>query len=34
MTIGLATKSELVWGTYFLLEALLALTGRVDASRF
>jgi hypothetical protein len=27
MTIGLATKSELVWGTYFLLEALLALTG-------
>ena len=31
--IGLATQSELVWGTYFLLEALLSLTGRIDASR-
>jgi unsaturated chondroitin disaccharide hydrolase len=31
--IGLATRNELVWGTYFLLESLLAITGRVD-SRF
>lgn len=30
--IGLATRNELVWGSYFLLEALLTLTGRVDAS--
>jgi unsaturated chondroitin disaccharide hydrolase len=30
--IGLATRSELVWGTYFLLESLLTLTGRLDAS--
>jgi unsaturated chondroitin disaccharide hydrolase len=30
--IGLATRNELVWGTYFLLEALLTLTRRVDAS--
>lgn len=32
--IGLATQSELVWGSYFLLEALLSLTGRLDASSF
>jgi hypothetical protein len=30
--IGLATRNELVSGSYFLLEALLDLTGRVDAS--
>jgi unsaturated chondroitin disaccharide hydrolase len=30
--IGLATRNELVWGSYFLLEALLTLTGQVDAS--
>jgi unsaturated chondroitin disaccharide hydrolase len=30
--IGLATRNEHVWGTYFLLEALLTLTRRVDAS--
>lgn len=29
---GLATRNELVWGTYFLLEVLLTLTGRDDAS--
>lgn len=28
--IGLATSHELVWGTYFLLESLLSLTGQVD----
>lgn len=28
--IGLATSHELVWGTYFLLESLLALTEQVD----
>ncbi|MGH3449603.1 MAG: glucuronyl hydrolase [Haloechinothrix sp.] len=27
--IGLATSNELIWGDYFLLEALLALTGRI-----
>jgi unsaturated chondroitin disaccharide hydrolase len=31
--IGLATNHELVWGTYFLLESLLALTGQVDTAR-
>jgi len=31
--IGLATSHELVWGTYFLLESLLALTGQVDTTR-
>ena len=28
--IGLATRSELIWGDYFLFESLLALEGRVD----
>lgn len=27
---GFAVRHELVWGTYFLLEALLAATGRID----
>ena len=27
--LGLATRSELIWGDYFLLESLCALTGRV-----
>jgi unsaturated chondroitin disaccharide hydrolase len=31
--IDLATRSELVWGTYCLLEALLVLTGQIDSSR-
>jgi unsaturated chondroitin disaccharide hydrolase len=31
--IGLATQNELVWGTYCLLEALMALTGKLDSSR-
>ncbi|MQA78453.1 MAG: hypothetical protein GEV10_08235 [Streptosporangiales bacterium] len=30
--IGLATRNELVWGTYFLLEAVLTLTGKLDTS--
>lgn len=28
--IGLATRAELIWGDYFLLEALSVLTGRVE----
>jgi unsaturated chondroitin disaccharide hydrolase len=31
--IGLATDDELVWGTYFLTEALASLNGRLDISR-
>lgn len=31
--IGLATSHELVWGTYFLLESLLALTGQLNTTR-
>ena len=31
--IGLATNHELVWGTYFLLESMWTLTGRLDTSR-
>ena len=31
--IGLATDNELVWGTYYLTEALSSLTGRIDTSR-
>lgn len=31
--IGLATGHELVWGTYFLLESLLALSGQLDTTR-
>lgn len=31
--IDLATRSELVWGTYFLLESLLSLTGDIDTTR-
>ncbi|HWM00682.1 MAG TPA: hypothetical protein VNP20_25300 [Nocardioidaceae bacterium] len=30
--IGLATQNELVWGSYFLLESLLTLTGQVDSA--
>lgn len=30
--IGLAMNHELVWGTYFLLESLLGLTGQVDTT--
>ncbi len=28
--IGLAVKNELIWGTYYLLESTLALSGRID----
>ncbi len=31
--IGLAVDNELVWGTYYLTEALSSLTGRTDTSR-
>jgi unsaturated chondroitin disaccharide hydrolase len=31
--IGLATAHELVWGTYYLFEALHVLAGRLDATR-
>lgn len=31
--LGLATDNELVWGTYYLTEALSELTGRLDTSR-
>lgn len=31
--IGLATSSELIWGDYFLLESLLALSGRLDPAQ-
>jgi unsaturated chondroitin disaccharide hydrolase len=30
--LGLALRNELVWGTYFPLEALLALTGQIDTA--
>jgi unsaturated chondroitin disaccharide hydrolase len=30
--IGLALRNELVWGTHFLLEALLTLTGQIDTA--
>jgi len=31
--IGLAVRHELIWGTYYLYEALHVLSGRLDASR-
>ncbi|MGO9452225.1 MAG: glycosyl hydrolase [Candidatus Binataceae bacterium] len=31
--IGLATKHELIWGTYYLFEALHVLAGRLDPAR-
>jgi unsaturated chondroitin disaccharide hydrolase len=30
---GLATKNELIWGDYFVLEAALALEGALDTTR-
>lgn len=30
--IGLAVRSEVIWGTYFLLESLLTLTNRLDTT--
>ncbi|MBI1845983.1 MAG: glycoside hydrolase family 88 protein [Candidatus Rokubacteria bacterium] len=32
--IGLATQNELIWGSYYLFEALHVLTGRLEPARF